>query len=204
MSTDSHERESQAELRARAVTRLTGSGLPPSGRLDSSAAFQALYELALSPSTAPRALALLHELQVHQVELELQDEELRRSRSELEVALIRQAQLYDYAPVGLFTVDRAAVLCELNLAGAHMLGFERDALVGRPLDNFLTGDGALELHAMLSHLSSGAAAEFRALQLNVPDGGPRGVHASASRDPAGTNFLVALLDVGAKGTRLAT
>ncbi len=88
-------------LRSRAVAHLKGS----EARLDGSPALRVLYDLASSPSTAPDALALLHELQVHQVEVDLQDEELRRSRAEMESSLNRQVQLYDYAPVGCFTLD---------------------------------------------------------------------------------------------------
>ena len=86
------------------------------------AAYGVLHELASSPTTAADALALLHELQVHQVELDLQAEELRASRMELEAALRRQIQLYDAAPVGHATIDPSCTLLELNLTGAAMLG----------------------------------------------------------------------------------
>ena len=62
---------------------------------------------------------MLHELQVHQVEVDLQDEELRRSRLELETSLNRQVQLYDYAPVGYLTVDCKAVLREGRRFGVN-------------------------------------------------------------------------------------
>jgi hypothetical protein len=59
--------------------------------LDAGAAVRALYELASAPATAPNALALLHELQAHQVELDLQTEELHRMQAELEISLQRRA-----------------------------------------------------------------------------------------------------------------
>jgi PAS domain-containing protein len=137
-------------------------------RTDASTALGVLYELASSPSTAPDALALLHELQVHQVEVDLQDEELRRSRVELETSLNRQVQLYDCAPVGYFTVDGNAVLRELNQTGATLLGFERDFLRGRSLDSFLTPEGVSTLRAMLGRVTAGApAAEFADLHLRA-------------------------------------
>ena len=114
-------------------------------KTDASAALGVLYELASSPSTAPDALALLHELQVHQVEVDLQDEELRRSRVELETSLNRQVQLYDYAPIGFFTVDGNAVMRELNQTGASLLGFERDFLRGRSLDEFPDSGGHVDI-----------------------------------------------------------
>src|ERR1700737_479735 len=136
MASNLIEAESEADLRLRALQRLTGKSGAHDGRLNASAAFRVLHDLASSPSTSAAALALLHELQVYQVELDLQDEELRRSSAELEATLIRQVQLYDFAPVGCFTVDRITVLRELNLTAANMLGSERDQLLGRALDSF--------------------------------------------------------------------
>jgi len=168
-------------------------------RLNSSAAFGVLHELASSPSTAAGALALLHELQVHQVELDLQDEELRRSRAELEASLIRQVQLYDFAPVGYFTVDPSAVLRALNLTAASMLGSEREQLLGQSLDSFLASKSARALQAMLCRLSDDATTELGTLQLAATHGAARSVHACAKRAPDGRHFLIAFMDVDAQG-----
>jgi PAS domain S-box-containing protein len=187
--------ENQADLRLRALQRLTGKNGSHDERLNASAAFGVLHDLASSPSTSAAALALLHELQVYQVELDLQHEEIRRSRAELETTLIRQVQLYDFAPVCCFTVDRNTGLRELNLTAASMLGSERDQLLGRPLDSFLAPHSARALHAMLTGVSNGSPTEVDALRLSTLNGGPRRVHASASRDPEGEHFLVAFVGV---------
>jgi PAS domain-containing protein len=182
-------------LRSRAVAHLKGS----EARLDGSPALRVLYDLASSPSTAPDALALLHELQVHQVEVDLQDEELRRSRAEMESSLNRQVQLYDYAPVGCFTLDFNSVLRELNLTGATLLGSERNFLRGRSLESFLTAEGASTLRAMQRRLAEGASAEFADLELqSMPDGEIRRMHASACLDPAGGGYLIGLIGVSGK------
>ena len=73
---------------------------------------------------------LVHELQVHQIELELQNEELQAARAELEIGLERYSDLYDFAPVGYVTLDSVGAIQKVNLAGARMLGQERARLVG--------------------------------------------------------------------------
>ena len=108
----------QVSLRQRAETRVSAGSATVGGLTNASAALGVLLELASTPSTASDALALLHELQVHQVELDLQDEELRGTRDELEVALRRQVALYDHAPVGYLTIDTGTVMHELNLTSS--------------------------------------------------------------------------------------
>jgi PAS domain-containing protein len=195
MLNESNKAGNEADLRLRALERLTGKNAGHEVRMNASAAFGVLYNLASSPSTSAAALALLHELQVYQVELDVQDEELRRSRAELEMALLRQVQLYDFAPVGCFTVDRVTAVRELNLTAAGMLGSERDQLLGRPLDSFLAPQSAKALHAMLAGVSNGTATEVGALRLSARNGAGRHVHASACRDPEGEHFLVAFVGV---------
>ena len=88
----------------------------------------------LSPEAARRAL---HELRVHQIELEMQNEELRRTREELEVSRERYFDLYDLAPVGYFTLSEKGLILEANLTGAKLLGVARGALVKQPLSRFV-------------------------------------------------------------------
>ena len=79
------------------------------------------------PRTDADLRRLLHELQVHQIELEMQNEELRQAREELEASRNKYAELYDFAPVGYFTFDAHGLIREINLAGAQLLGIERPA-----------------------------------------------------------------------------
>jgi PAS domain-containing protein len=191
---DSNLRDS---LRSRAITQLKGRD----AQVDASTALGVLYDLASSPTTAPDALALLHELQVHQVEVDIQEEELRRSRAELETSLNRQVQLYDYAPVGFFTLDFNAVVRELNQTGADMLGVGRDLLRGRVLENFLTTEAASMLRAMLGRVAKGAPTQFADLALqSTPAGETRCVHAAVCLDPAGGGCLVGLTGVSERTT----
>src|ERR1039458_9221540 len=88
----------------------------------------------LSPEVAGR---VLHELRVHQIELEMQNEELRRTQEELEVSRLRYFDLYDLAPVGYFTLSEQGLILEANLTVAKLLGVARGALVKQPLSRFI-------------------------------------------------------------------
>jgi PAS domain S-box-containing protein len=74
----------------------------------------------------------LHELRVHQIELELQNEELRRAQTELEALQSRYFDLYDMAPVGYCTVDEQGLTLRANLTAATLLGMNRSEMVGQP------------------------------------------------------------------------
>jgi PAS domain S-box-containing protein len=84
---------------------------------------------------------MLHELLVHQIELEMQNEELRRTQAELDAARARFFNLYDLAPVGYCTVSEEGLILEANLTAATLLGVAKGALVKQPLTRFiLPGD----------------------------------------------------------------
>jgi hypothetical protein len=82
-------------------------------------------------------LKLIHELEVHQIELEMQNEELRRSQFETETAKGAFIDFYDFAPVGYLTLTNEGIISELNLTTAILLGTERTYLVKRHLHRFI-------------------------------------------------------------------
>ncbi len=83
---------------------------------------------------------LLHELQILQIELEMQNEELRRAQCIIEESRDRYADFYDFAPVGYFTLSRDALIDDINLAGAALLGEERSDLLHRRFATFIAPD----------------------------------------------------------------
>ena len=89
---------------------------------------------ALAPAEARR---LLHELRVHQIELEMQNEELRRTQAELMASRTRYFDLHDLAPVGYLTISEAGLVVEANLRASALFGGARRALAGQPLSRFI-------------------------------------------------------------------
>jgi PAS domain S-box-containing protein len=88
----------------------------------------------LSPEEARR---VPHELRVHQIELEMQNEELRRAQEALEALRARYFDLYDLAPVGYFVLSEKGLILEANLTAATLLDVERGALIKKPISRFI-------------------------------------------------------------------
>jgi PAS domain S-box-containing protein len=113
----------QSNLRRQAEARLRASeDLPPE---------------MLDPQKIRQSL---HELRVHQIELEIQNEELRRFQQELETSQERYRDLYDFAPVGYMTVSAEGVILEANQTAATLLNVAADTLTGLPFPRFILPD----------------------------------------------------------------
>ncbi len=153
---------------------------------------------------AEETARLIHELRLNQAELQRQNEELRRTQAELAEARDRYANLYDFAPVGFFTLDEGGVILEANLKGAAMLGQQRPHLIGRPLlESVPRGEQAAFREHLARILQSGRP-EVLELRLGRRDGSrfqaeitaePR----AASVDPLVLpNVRIAVADVTAR------
>lgn len=92
------------------------------------------------PKTIVETMHLLHELQVHQIELELQNQELEESRAAVELALAHFTDLYDSAIAGYFTFDRNGMILQTNLLGALFLGLERSKAFGKYFTTYIMPD----------------------------------------------------------------
>jgi PAS domain S-box-containing protein len=103
---------------------------------------------AVSPAeTETETRRLFHELQVHQIELEMQNAELQRIQDELELSRNKYTEFYDFAPVGYFCLDPSGLILEINLHGAQLLGEERQRLVNRPFSDFIADSGQQKIFA---------------------------------------------------------
>jgi PAS domain S-box-containing protein len=118
-------------------------------------------EALLSSGTKPPEISrpdfkfLSHELQVHQIELEVQNEELRQSHSALERSNRRFSDLYDFAPVGYVSMDRTSRIIEANLTVSLLLGIERSELIGKPFNVFVKSDDKDLFHQHRQALTPG-------------------------------------------------
>ena len=145
-------------------------------------------------------LRLLHELQVHQVELELQNEELQRARDVLEAEVARYTELYDFAPVGYVTLDRSGSITQANLVGAGLLGAERGRLAGRRFAGFLRAADRLAFNPFLQQVFDSDTPQTceLALQGELPAGAvPRWVLVKAARAGSGSECRLVMSDISA-------
>jgi len=92
----------------------------------------------LKALTPEEMQGVAHELRVHQLQLEMQNEELRRVQDELESSRSQYVELYDMAPTGYFTVNEKALILEVNLTGASILGTPRTKLLGKCFSSFVS------------------------------------------------------------------
>lgn len=92
------------------------------------------------PQSREELMRLVEELQVHQIELAQQNEELQSANLEVEAERAKYADLYDFAPVGFFTLDKTGAIVSTNLTGATLLGGPRSGLINQPFAGFVSID----------------------------------------------------------------
>jgi PAS domain S-box-containing protein len=101
------------------------------------------------PATETNARRLVHELEVHKIELEMQNDKLMRTCAEVEALLRQYADLSDFAPAGYFTLARDGMIHQVNLAGANLLGVERGELIKRRFGSFVSAETRPAFNAFL-------------------------------------------------------
>ncbi len=114
--------------------------------------------------------ALVHELHVHQIELEMQCEELRRTRHEAEESRDRYYDLYESAPAPYVTVDGQLRVTEINGAGERLLGLDRQVVVGHRLSEFVTERDVLPVTQSCRHVFKSSGVIAREVELHSREG----------------------------------
>jgi PAS domain S-box-containing protein len=139
-------------------------------------------------SLSEGARQLVHELRVHQIELEMQNEELRRTQVELEASQARYFDLYDLAPVGYYSLSAKGLILEANLTAATMLGVSRGALVHRPITQLILKDDQDIYYTHRRRLFDSGRAQVFELRMLRGDSGSfwARVEATVTQSPDGT------------------
>jgi len=146
--------------------------------------------------TAEDMQRLVHELQVHQIELELQNEELQGARAELEAGLERYSDLYDFAPIGYVTLDGDGTIGQVNLSGARLLGLERSRLVGARFGLFVSPEYRPAFNALLEKVFESQAKQVCDLTIGPEKSAPLWVHIEATAsDDGGRECRAVLTDI---------
>ena len=152
-----------------------------------------------SALTLPHADAdmqrLFHELHVHQTELVIQNEELRRTRDELETSLNQFTDLYDFAPVGYVTLDHLGKIRRINLSGADLLGIERTRLVGSPFALLVADEDLLGFSDFLSKIITSSAKEVCEVRLLIEGSIPIWVQITGVNAFSGQECRLTLTDI---------
>lgn len=121
-----------------------------------------------SPAGGPAPL--VHELRVHQIELEMQNAELEDARERLETALEKYTDLYDFAPAACFTLDEQGLILETNLTGAGLLEIERSRLCGQALQRFVAPPSRRAFKAFLAQVFAGEGRQVAEMALVTKNG----------------------------------
>lgn len=142
---------------------------------------------------------LIHEFAVSQIESELQDEELRRSREEIDASRKRYYDLYDFAPVGYITIDHGGLIHDINLTGADLLGIERQHLINKRFSQFIAPESQDAFYHHRRQILESGQKETCALKLLKNDGTPvyTLMECVAAMDDKGdfTRIQAAMLDI---------
>lgn len=155
MKKDEHTQSGAAELRRRAEEKL-----------------KAVEDAASAVIKDPDVVRLIHELQVYQIELELQNEELMQARNDAVVLRETYADLYDFAPVGYFTLNRRGDIVRANLTGSNLLRQERSRLVHSRFALFISSDLRPAFSAFLESVFESQAKQACEVALEIEQSAP--------------------------------
>jgi signal transduction histidine kinase len=141
------------------------------------------------------AQRILHELQVHQVELELQNEELKQSKAEVDAGREKYTDLYDFAPVGYYTLTADGTIQLVNFIGASLVGIERSQLMGRRFGLLVSSEHRPIFNSFLKQVFAGQTKQSGDFELLSQGQPPRTVNIEAQCLPSGLECRAVLVDI---------
>lgn len=153
-------------------------------------------EASFPSGSAADPQRLLHELQVHRIELEMQNAELRQAWDELESMLGKYTGLYDYAPVGYLTLDRDGLISAANLTAACLLEVERSRLTGRRFGQLLAASDLSSFSSFLNTVFTSQGRQTCTMALPREGNRPLMVQIEAVAAAGGAECLMTLTDIG--------
>jgi PAS domain S-box-containing protein len=150
--------------------------------------------------SAAEVEALVHELRVHQIELEMQNDELRLAQLQLGESRDRYADLYDLAPIGYFTISEKGLIAEANLTGATLLGVARKHLLHQPFSRFIALDSQDQYYLYRQQVLESETQRTCELTMRTKAGGSFAAHVEGTAvvdEQGGRNgrFRVAVADI---------
>lgn len=147
------------------------------------------------PAASADLQRLVHELEVHQIELEMQNEELQQARSELEAYLGQYTDLYDFAPVSYFTLERNGTISQANLTGTRLLGVDRSSLANRPFGLFVSAEYRPILNIFLEKVFKNEDKETCEIVIRKEGIEPLHVHIEGRSFEKGDQCRIAVVDI---------
>lgn len=192
MSVSAKATRNKSQLRAEAAFRLKIGIAAASDWTLSSDTLALLFKLASSPDTVMDGLKLLHELQTHQVELEMQHQELERSAQLQEKQQSQQAQLFDNAPFGYLVVQADGLILRSNQEAAYLLVLKSKGCNGKKFESYCTPLSAFGLKDLLKYCVEGAPPMMCVLELKPAPGRPKRVQVLINRAPDSDHYLFGL------------
>ncbi len=153
-----------------------------------------LGEIALWKGESGRK-KLIHELEVHQIELEMQNEELIRAENEAIAATEKYSALYDFAPSGYFTLSDQGTILELNLIGAKSLNHNRSSLNNKPFILFVSGSSKPVFRLFLERVLSSKSSEYCDITIESVGSLPRHFHLTGKIAKDGAFCYLTSIDI---------
>jgi PAS domain S-box-containing protein len=185
---------SRKELRQTATNLIKYGATPVCNGFISDDALSFLHRLAVTPSNAEDALTLLHELQVHQVELDLQHEQIEANSQDLAEDLERYRAFYEFAPSGLIIVSHDGSIVEANFAGADLFDLKPFEMDGLFIDILLSAESRPVLQELRKRLLNGSSREVCDVCSNT-NNSSRLLRIVANIVPNSGSFIFAIVDI---------